>query len=154
MTTGPLHHVSIAVEEVDASIAFYERALAFHPVLDTEVDDPGHVAYLRLPPGTAGRAVALRRERPPAAGITLVHFPAAARRRAPSPTDAGAFLLAFEVVDEDIHALHDRLVDSGDRPWTPPTRCPLPGGKAIDAFVVPDPDGCLVELYHVVEEDT
>ena len=152
MPTGPLHHVSVAVTDVDASIAFYRRVLGFEPVLDTAIDDPGHVAYLRLAAGTSGRAVALRRERPPAAGITLVHFPAEERRPAPTPTDTGAFLVAFEVVDEDVHDLHDRLVSQGDRPWTPPARCPLPGENAIDAFVVPDPDGTLVELYQIVEE--
>ena len=149
LALGPLHHVTVAVSDVDRSVAFYRDVLGLRPTLEMSFDDEGHQVYLGLPEGASGRAVALRSGRAPAAGVTLVQF-------APGPTQplphlsaaAGVCLLAFELESVDaVDAAHERVVETGHAAVSEPRWAEVGSFGRLRGVTLRDPDGFLIELY-------
>lgn len=146
---GPLHHVTVAVSDLDRSVRFYRDALGLRPVLEMSFDDEGHQIYLGLPEGASGRAVALRSGRAPACGITLCQFD-------PPPIDAippvtrqpGACMFAFELTTPDeVDDAYARSVEGGVEAISPPTWAEIGSFGRIRGVTLRDPDGFLIELY-------
>jgi len=146
---GALHHVTVAVSDLERSTRFYRDALGLRAVLEMSFDDEGHQIYLGLPEGASGRAVALRSGRPPACGITLCQFdPKPSEGIAPLTRQPGACMFAFELSDPDaVDAAYERLVADGVAAISEPTWAEIGAYGRIRGVTVRDPDGFLVELY-------
>lgn len=146
---GYLHHVTVAVSDLERSLAFYRDGLGARATLEMSFDDEGHQVYLGLPAGASGRAVALRTGRSPAAGITLVQFdPAPSQPIPPVTAQPGACMFAFEL--DDVAAVDDvyaRLTAAGYEAVSEPTWAEIGAYGRIRGVTVRDPDGFLVEFY-------
>jgi catechol 2,3-dioxygenase-like lactoylglutathione lyase family enzyme len=153
MTVGVLHHVTITVRDLYASLAFYRDALEARAVAEFTFDDEGHQVYLGLPPGARGRSVALRTGRPPACGITLVEVePGRADPPPPQTLEAGATMLAFELpAAADVDDLHASLTGAGYPALSEPTWAEVKGWGRVRGIAVHDPDGVLIEFYATEE---
>jgi catechol 2,3-dioxygenase-like lactoylglutathione lyase family enzyme len=146
---GHLHHVTVAVSDLDRSVAFYRDALGLRATLEMSFDDEGHQVYLGLPHGASGRAVALRTGRSPASGVTLVQFDPLPTQPIPALTaQAGACMFAFELdTAEAVDAAHERLMAAGCEAISEPTWAEIGSFGRIRGVTIRDPDGFLVELY-------
>ena len=115
------------VSDVEASLAFYERALGQRRRF---VHESGQYAEL----DTGATALAFAAHELAAANVPGLYRPE--RRSGPQPT--------FEVcfVTDDVQGVFDRAVTEGARPVTPPQT--KPWGQ--DVAYVRDPDGNLVEI--------
>jgi lactoylglutathione lyase len=115
------------VEDVSASLEFYERAFGQSRSF---VHDSGQYGEL----GTGATALAFASH-----DLAARNLPGAYRHAEP-----GAAATTFEIcfVTEDVQAGYDRALESGAQPVTPPQT--KPWGQ--DVAYVRDPDGNLVEI--------
>jgi len=152
---GDLHHVSIAVADIDASLVFYRDLLGLRAVAEFEFDDEEHQVYLGLPKGARGRAVALRSSRPPAAGITIMQVePAQEPLDAPALRPGGS-MLAFELASAaEVDELHARLAQAGYSTLSEPLWAEVKGFGDVRGVAFRDPDGTLIEFYAPREATT
>lgn len=149
---GPIHHVTLSVHDLERSVAFYRDVLGFRPTLSAVVDDEEHRTYLRLARGVVGRAVIMQAEGAITGSVELIHW-ADADGASPNPShppkrpgDPGVCLLAFEVTDEGLREVYDRLVAHGIECWSEPVAMHIEGYGEIAAVVFEDPDGVMIEL--------
>jgi len=147
--SGPLHHVTITVRDLDASLAFYRDALGLREGGAFSFDDEAHRVYLGLPDGARGRAVALRSGHAPAAGVTLVAFEPGPTQPVAGPTaQPGVSMVAFEVEDAAaVDAAWEHLRDAGYTAVSEPVWAEVDGFGRVRGVAVRDPDGFLVEFY-------
>jgi catechol 2,3-dioxygenase-like lactoylglutathione lyase family enzyme len=146
---GDLHHVTITVANLEASLAFYRDALELRSVADFTFDDEGHQVYMGLPRGARGRANALRSSRPPAVGVTLVEIEPGRGDPPPRQTlEAGSCMLAWELpAAADVDAVHATLTSLGYNAVSEPTWAEVKGWGRVRGIAVHDPDGLLIEFY-------
>jgi len=146
---APLHHVTVAVTDLDRSVRFYRDALGLRATLEMSFDDEGHQVYLGLPAGASGRAVAMRSGRSPACGITLCQFDPPPGQAIPALTrQPGACMFAFELgAPDEVDAVYDRVSADGVEAVSPPTWAEIGSFGRIRGVTLRDPDGFLVELY-------
>jgi catechol 2,3-dioxygenase-like lactoylglutathione lyase family enzyme len=144
-----LHHVTITVRDLEASLAFYRDALGLREGGAFTFDDQPHCDYLGLPDGARGRSVALRTGRSPAAGITLVEFQPAPSEPVAEPTARpGACMVAFEVPDAaGVDAAWEKLRDLGYEAVSEPVWAEIHEFGRVRGVAIRDPDGFLVEFY-------
>src|SRR5713101_1747145 len=110
-----IHHVALAVSDMEQSIAFYRDILDFRKTLDMPLGSPSLERLLRLRPGTTGRSVILQQGVSTIGEVELVQFSPAPTTPTP-PKGAGglgAFLLSFEVKGEELDAVYQRLQEKG-----------------------------------------
>lgn len=126
------HHVGLSVADLEAMIAWYERALGF--AVEVRFEIPGGEisgAMLRRPDGT---------------GLELLHHVASGAQSLDNPHHAilvqgyGHWALAVD----DVPGAHAALLAAGAREvWSPrPAPPPAPGSMSY----VADPEGNLLEL--------
>ncbi|WP_431973463.1 VOC family protein [Micromonospora haikouensis] len=146
MPVSEVHHVAITVSDVDRAADFYERALGYRRTLRTGVGGPGIEVSLGLPAGTTGKVQYL--QGPSRVGqLELIEWNGATTRTATGGhLELGPFLLSFEVPLDEIHELHQRLVDLGADCLTTPNRVLLENYGHITAFAARDLDGNLLEF--------
>jgi catechol 2,3-dioxygenase-like lactoylglutathione lyase family enzyme len=153
MKIGDLHHVTITVADLEASLAFYRDLLELRAVADFTFDDEGHEVYLGLPKGARGRSVALRSSRPPAPGVTLVEIePGRDEPPPPQTLQAGSCMLAWELpAAAEVDSLHAQLTGAGYHAVSEPTWAEVKGWGRVRGIAVHDPDGLLIEFYATEE---
>ncbi|MDI5940155.1 MULTISPECIES: VOC family protein [Micromonospora] len=146
MPVSEVHHVAITVSDVDRAADFYERALGYRRTLRTDVGGPGIEVSLGLPAGTTGKVQYL--QGPSRVGqLELIEWNGATTRTATGGhLELGPFLLSFEVPLDEIHELHQRLVELGADCLTTPNRVLLENYGHITAFAARDLDGNLLEF--------
>lgn len=153
MRVGELHHVVVSVRDMERSLAFYRDGLGLRQTLVSEVRGREVQDLLGLPEGMTGRTVYL--QGPSRIGqIELIEW----QPQVSDPTPAkrleepGIAVLSFPVAAEELAPMHAHLTSMGYPPRTEPHHAIVPGYGPIGAFLVPDPDGNLVELVSLPTE--
>jgi catechol 2,3-dioxygenase-like lactoylglutathione lyase family enzyme len=152
MSLSPVHHVTLSVRDLERSIAFYRDVLGLRLTMQAEVADREHEIYLRLPQGARGRAAILQADERTLGEVELIEWELP-EPRPPSPPkrpgDPGVFLLAFEVTQETLVEVHERLLDHGVEFWSDIQTMGIEGYGEIHAVVFEDPDGVMIELLQL-----
>lgn len=148
MAVREIHHACVGVSDLERSIGFYEEVLGFRVTVRGEFDDPEHERMLRLPPGSSGRAATVQPRGVRTGTVELIEMsmPGHEARSPARPGDLGTFMLAFEVVEEDLTAACARMRAQGVEFWSQPVPVDVPGFGRIESVACEDPDGILIEL--------
>ena len=155
MSISEIHHVALAVTDMERSIAFYRDILGFRQTLDMQLGSPSLERLLRMRPGTSGRSVIMQQGLSLVGEVELVQFSPAPTTPTPAKGAGGigAFLLSFEVRGEDLSAVYQRLLEQGIVCYSEPQAVELQKFGTMQAVVFEDPDGQMIELVQLPSAD-
>ncbi len=142
-----IHHVALSVQNLNASRRFYGQALGLKETLNTVVSGSAVERSLKLLPGTTGNVTYF--QGPTQLGqIELIEWrPTTGDVTGPKrPGDPGVFLLSIEGNKEELEAIWKRMKKMEIPVYSPPEEFVLENYGPINAFIVEDPDGTLIEL--------
>lgn len=149
MTMSAVHHVTIAVRDMQRSLAFYRDALGLRVLADLPMGDTMR-SLLKLDAGigSQARAVLLTQGDSPVGQLELMEFsPAVTDAQPRRPGELGAFQISFEIRDEELAAILERLRAHDVRLFHPqPVGFELKNIGQANAILLKDPDGVLVAL--------
>lgn len=141
-----MHHVALAVDDLDAGVAFYTQHLGFEKVENFEWQNDNEVIHAAIGvPGSAARGAMLKTSN---AYVELWQYsePEPRDRRA-NPPDLGYTHICLQV--RDIVAEHARLSEAGMTFHGPPVDF-----GAAAAIYGRDPFGNVIELYELKNPDS
>jgi glyoxylase I family protein len=155
VSISEIHHVAIAVSDMERSVAFYRDILGFRKTLDMPLKSAGLERLLRLRPGTTGRSIIMQQGLSMVGEVELVQFSPAPTTPTPAKGAGGlgAFLLSFEVRGEEMAAVYQRLLEQGIKCYSEPQVVELPKYGAMRAVIFEDPDGQMIELVQLPSAD-
>lgn len=156
MSLGALHHVTLTVSDIEASIRFYRDVIGLRVTMDLPMGGSLATLFsLRQGTGERARAVMMTQGDSAIGQVELIEFwPPGATTAPKRPGDPGVFQLCFEVRGEELNDVHQRLLSRGIKFFTPaPVELELRGLGHIRALIVEDPDGVLVEIIRLPTPD-
>jgi catechol 2,3-dioxygenase-like lactoylglutathione lyase family enzyme len=155
MAFSEIHHVALAVSDIERSIAFYRDILGLRVTLDIPLRSSALERLLRLRPGTTGRSAIMQQGLSLVGEVELVQFTPAPSTPTPAKGAGGlgAFLLSFAVRGEELADVYQRLLAKGIACYSEPQVIELEGYGAIRAVIFEDPDGQLIELVQLPSAD-
>jgi len=145
------------VADFGRSVRFYRDAFDCVPAAETVVDEPGLVAALHLPPGTALRLCFIGPPLAVGGKVGLVAYEGDGVRDARSlarqcrPPHRGAVVLTMEV--ESVDHVHARALAAGAEEVAAPVDGETPPLGAVRLSSVRSPNGILLELAGPRAED-
>lgn len=154
MAISEVHHVAMAVTDLDRCVHWYTTALGYRATLRMEVGDPLLWRMLGLPEGTRGRSVFV--QGPTRIGqIEMIEWqhPLGHRPEGTAALYPGVFLIAVEMSTEDLAPTFERVVELGEPIVTEPSAAELDNYGIIHSFVAKDPNGTLVEFVALPTKD-
>jgi len=140
-----IHHVGIAVADLEESVRFYRDGLGY-PVLLEEVFDR-EWDRLVASPSSRMRAIVVAPTDGSTCAIELIAFEDGVERPTPVAPPAGLFLLSLMV--PDVAAAKANLTAVGYSTFEEDSTDLL--GSRIDVTFVRDPDGVVVELVSAAQ---
>ena len=140
-----MHHVGIAVRDLERSVRFYRDGLGFTVLMEQTFDKD----WKRLVDSPCSRMHAVILAQPGESGsaIELIAFEDGVVRSPRSGPPTGIFLMAFEIAD--VEAAKQRLVALGCGDFE--LEHSVIGGHRLNVTFVRDPDGNVVELVAAAE---
>ncbi len=152
MAFSEVHHVALTVSDMDRSLVFYCELLGFRKTLDMQLSGASFEKLFRLQPGSSARSVILQQGKSQVGELELLVFqgPGLKKPSGPKrPGDPGLLMLSFEVRQESLQAVAQRLKARDVPFFCDPVDLDLPGYGPIKSLMVEDPDGALVELVEL-----
>ncbi len=152
MAISEIHHVAINVSNLERSVAFYRDALGFRQVLEMKADKPANARMLRQPEkGFSIRSIMMTQGASTVGEIELMQVEPRRERPTPSkrPDDLGIWVISFEVKDEPLADVVDRLRAMGVKFFSDIVELDLEGYAPMKAVIFEDPDGNLLELVQL-----
>jgi lactoylglutathione lyase len=153
-SAGEIHHLTVGVSDMTRALRFYVEGLGLKKTLDTHVEGPSFERLLRLPAGSTARTVFL--QGPTRVGqVELVEWNAQVTdalppRRAGSP---GYSVMSFSLTRATFPRVVEQLRAIGATFWNEPETTLLEGYGEIEACIVEDPDGNMIELVRLPTDD-
>ena len=147
-----IHHVAISTPNLNRLVDFYKNVLGFEIVYETSWEKREIIDQIVGLKNSAARSVMLRAHN---THIELFEY------SAPEPVpgdpnrpvcDHGYTHLCFDV--NDIDAEYERLLEGGIRFHTPPPKSDQLGSGKIRATYGRDPDGNVIELQEVLDQNS
>jgi lactoylglutathione lyase len=155
MSISEIHHVAITVSDLERSVAFYRDALGFRKVLDMRADKPQNARMLRLARNVKARSIMMVQGSSTVGEIELMQVEPLAEKQTPPKrvNDLGTWLVSFEVKDEPLAEVVERLRGMGVKFFSEIEEIDLEGYAPIKAVIFEDPDGNLLELVQLPSKD-
>ena len=152
MSISEIHHVAINVSDIERAVAFYSKALGLRKVLDMKADKPVNARMLRLPlKGLNIRSVMMAQGSSTVGEIELMQVEP--RHDTPTPPkrpdDLGIWIVSFQVKDEPLSEVVERLRGMGVKFFSDIEEMDLDGYAPMKAVIFEDPDGNLLELVQL-----
>jgi len=149
-SAGEIHHLTVGVSNMERSLRFYVDGLGLKKTLDTQVGGDSFERLLRLPGGSTARTVFL--QGPTRVGqIELVEWKTSIVDSTPvrRAGRVGYTVVSFSLTRETFPRVCQQLETVGAVFWNAPEKTILEGYGEIEACIVEDPDGNMIELVRL-----
>lgn len=150
VNAGEIHHLTVGVSDIERSLVFYVEGLGLRKTLDTHVSGESFERLLRLPVGSTARTVFL--QGPSRVGqIELVEWSTSIEGQTPARRAGrlGYTVVSFSLTQETFPQVYRQLKSVGALFWNEPEKTMLRGYGEIEACIVEDPDGNMIELVRL-----
>ena len=156
MSLSPVHHCALTVSDLDRSVAFYTEILGFRMGLEFPLNPAHNRAFLHVPRGTSARCAMLQHGTSTVGQIELLEFdpPIPSGASPMRPGDVGLFLMSFEVHEETLQQICERLRTRGIEFWSEPCSFSIQDYGTMQAVIFEDPDGVLIELIQLPDPES
>jgi catechol 2,3-dioxygenase-like lactoylglutathione lyase family enzyme len=155
LASAPVSVVVIGVENLDASLRFYEGTLGLEVTDKRTWQGPDFERYWRLPAGSKARCAFLGHGADPVGRVQLMEFDARDRKLVRKPELRRATgLFNLNIYASDIAKDYEKLVSQGFEFWSKPAHNnfgPVVGETLEAAFG--GPDGVVINLIQLLTED-
>lgn len=145
--TVRLHHAVVVVADLERVAAFYEGVLGLSRRFEMAVAGESLEHSLRLVEPSKARSVFLRGAGGPSSLIELIEISPGPPGGDRSGLGQGLQMLSMEI-DEDLAGLVERMREAGVEIFSDFHTSEIAGYGTIEAIVVRDPEGNLVEIVH------
>lgn len=153
-SAGEIHHLTVGVSDMERSLRFYVDGLGLKKTLDTQVGGDSFERLLRLPKDSTARTVFLQ-------GLTrvgqieLVEWNTTIDDSTPvrRAGRVGYTVVSFSLSRESFPRVIRQLEAIGATFWNAPEKTVLEGYGEIEACIVEDPDGNMIELVRLPTDE-
>jgi catechol 2,3-dioxygenase-like lactoylglutathione lyase family enzyme len=143
---GPMRRVSIIVDDMEASLAFYRDTMGLRVFYDQEITSPEEGMMLGLP-GAKVRVVSLQSGDSDIGMVGLVEVrEPGLPPKAPVRESVGAPDAALVFVTESMHSMHEKVTTAGVRLQTAPLEYEIPQRGICAGMSFYDPSGLLMDI--------
>jgi len=153
-SAGEIHHLTVGVSNMERSLRFYVDGLGLKKTLDTRVGGDSFERLLRLPTGSTARTVFLQGSSR-LGQIELVEWQTSIVDQSPVSRAGrtGYTVVSFSLTRETFPTVCRQLEAVDATFWNAPETTILDGYGEIEACIVEDPDGNMIELVRLPLDD-
>jgi len=153
--SAPVSAVTIGVESLESSLAFYAETLGLEVTDDSDWSGDEFERYWHLPAGSSARCAFLASGPDPVGRILLLEFDAAQRRQVRARGVKRAVgLFNLNIYTSDVKRSYEQLSAQGFEFWSEPNHINFgPAvGEAME-FAFEGPDGVVINLVELLSKD-